>query len=73
MSRSVLIGTAIILLAVVSLPDLRSAEDDGRLVINEVMYDPTGDELDGEWIEILVVEGDTSTGGWTLTDLDGHL
>ncbi|MFQ6107042.1 MAG: phospholipase D-like domain-containing protein [Thermoplasmata archaeon] len=49
-----------------------SAEESARLIINEVMYDPPGNEVDGEWIEILVVEG-TTLENWTLSDLDGHL
>ncbi|MEE9340880.1 MAG: lamin tail domain-containing protein [Thermoplasmata archaeon] len=67
------ITVAILLAALVGLPAGTSAGDGGELIINEVMYDPPGDEVDGEWIEVLVVEGETDTGGWTLTDFDGHV
>ena len=67
------IAVAILLAALVGLPAGTSAGDGGELIINEVMYDPPGDEVDGEWIEVLVVEGETDTGGWTLTDFDGHV
>lgn len=68
----IVLATAVLLLMVFSVPDPTSADGDGILIINEVMYDPLGDELNGEWIELLVVEGGP-TDGWTLTDLDGHL
>lgn len=67
------IAVALLLAALVCLPAGTSAEDVGELIINEVMYDPPGDEVEGEWIEVLVVEGETDTGDWTLTDFDGHV
>ncbi|MCK4366850.1 MAG: lamin tail domain-containing protein [Thermoplasmata archaeon] len=73
MVKSALIAAALLLAALVGLPAGTSAEEEGRLIINEVMYDPPGSEVDGEWIEVLVVEGETDTGGWTLSDLDGHV
>ena len=42
------------------------------LVINEVMYDPEGDEAEGEWVEIYVVSGGIDVGGYVLTDQDGY-
>lgn len=40
--------------------------------INEVMYNPSGPEVDGEWIEILN-SGETAVNvsGWVVTDQDG--
>ena len=40
------------------------------LVINEVMYNPTGDEPSGEWVEIYVNSSPGNVSGWTLTDQD---
>jgi len=50
-----------------------SADDaDISVRINEVMYNPAGSEVDGEWIEI-VNSGDTEVNvtGWVVTDQDG--
>ncbi|MFQ5911387.1 MAG: lamin tail domain-containing protein, partial [Thermoplasmata archaeon] len=68
------VAVVVLLLAILAyFPPETSAEETGRLIINEVMYDPLGDEVDGEWVEILAVEGKTNLENWTLTDLDGHL
>lgn len=71
--RSILASVVLILAILAGLQPGTSAEETGRLIINEVMYDPFGDEVVGEWMEILVVEGETYLGNWTLSDLDGHL
>ena len=44
----------------------------GSIIINEVMYDPAGTELDGEWVE-LHNPGSTpvNVSGWTVSDQEG--
>ena len=41
------------------------------LVINEIMYDPVGNEADGEWVEIYVQSSPGDLSGWTLSDTAG--
>ena len=44
-----------------------------RVVINEVLYDPAGDEPSGEWVEIYVASGCSSDlGGYKVIDQDGY-
>lgn len=42
------------------------------LVINEVMYDPAGDEPTGEWVELYVASGGVDLGGYRIIDQDGY-
>jgi len=64
---------AMLLLATVSFhsPNAGGAQA-GDLTINEIMYDPYGSEVDGEWVE-LVNPGtqDINIKNWTLSDSDG--
>lgn len=43
------------------------------LVINEVMYDPSGDEADGEWVELYVSSLPGDLENWTLEDTASHV
>ncbi|RLE37597.1 hypothetical protein DRJ12_02635, partial [Candidatus Acetothermia bacterium] len=44
-----------------------------QVVINEVVYDPVGDEASGEWVELYNAGGSSvDLSGWQLTDQDGH-
>ncbi len=42
------------------------------LVINEVMYDPIGDEPTGEWVEIYVASGGVDLDGYRIIDQDAY-
>jgi len=44
----------------------------GSVFINEILFDPEGDEVSGEWVELLNAAG-TSVNlvGWTLSDQEG--
>ena len=44
-----------------------------QIVINEVMFNPLGDDIGGEWIE-LYNKGDAphNLGGWTISTIDGQ-
>ena len=71
-SRSPLLASAVFclfaLLATL-LPSLGRAQTAGHVVISEVMYDPSGVEPDGEWIELFNPTGETvDLSGWILRD-----
>jgi len=41
------------------------AAGSNTLVINEVMYNPTGNEVEGEWVELFNVGDDVNVNNWT--------
>ncbi len=51
---------------------LKRAYQEVDLVINEVMYDPAGDEPSGEWVEIYVALGGADLDGYQVIDQDGY-
>lgn len=68
------IFTIIILLAFLifcPLPTLKANGNQQDIVINEVMYDPIGAEVEGEWVEIFN-NGTTSVdmSNWSIADQD---
>jgi phosphatidylserine/phosphatidylglycerophosphate/cardiolipin synthase-like enzyme len=66
---------SIIIIAVISFSVIpltkASAGNPSSPIINEIMYNPIGNELDGEWIELFNVGGATNMKNWTITDRDG--
>ncbi len=44
----------------------------GSVVLNELMINPFGSELQGEWIELFHDGPTVDLGGWKVTDQDGH-
>jgi len=43
-----------------------------RVMVNEFLYNPAGDDLDGEWVELVCLDHWANLTGWYLTDNDGH-
>lgn len=44
----------------------------GSVVLNELMINPFGSELQGEWIELFHDGPTVNLGGWKVSDQDGH-
>ncbi len=66
--------TILILLAILiiyPLPSLKANGNQQDIVINEIMYDPIGTEVEGEWVEIFN-NGTTSVdmSNWSIADQD---
>jgi fimbrial isopeptide formation D2 family protein/uncharacterized repeat protein (TIGR01451 family) len=62
-----IVATALVLAVTLGLVGL------GDVVINEILYDPFGDEISGEWIELYNSSGSSiDVSEWTITDQDGH-
>ena len=64
-----IVGLVIAIAIILNFPvlPLNNAYEKPRIVINEIMYDPSGDESQYEWIEIY--NGDVKTidlNGWHL-------
>jgi phosphatidylserine/phosphatidylglycerophosphate/cardiolipin synthase-like enzyme len=49
-----------------------AAAGSNGMTINEFMYNPLGDEVEGEWIELYNAGAEENLGGWNLTDQDGN-
>ena len=65
-----LLGMGGLMAGVASAADVNSAEMSVR--INEVMYNPAGSEVEGEWIELLNNGSEpVNVTGWIVTDQDG--
>jgi phosphatidylserine/phosphatidylglycerophosphate/cardiolipin synthase-like enzyme len=66
----------LILLIIVSfsIPSVSSPSTGGLdgITINEIMYNPLGNEVEGEWIELYNAGAEENIGGWNLTDQDGN-
>ncbi len=44
----------------------------GYVAINEIMYDPEGDEVSGEWVELLnTAQTSINLAGWSVSDQEG--
>ncbi len=82
--KSAVIGL-IIALSMIAIPNLdvdnvvcesvcncSADENMGSIVINEVLYNPIGSEVDGEWVELFNCGDEiVNMSGWILTDRDG--
>lgn len=64
----------IILIFSFSMPFIPSPAASGSdgITINEIMYNPFGDEVEGEWIELYNTGAEENIGSWNLTDQDGN-
>jgi hypothetical protein len=72
--RAIVIVISLILCSLIFIPLETSEADSGEhdVVINEIMYDPSGSDSGKEWIEIYN-NGSTAVNitGWMITDQDG--
>ena len=62
-----------ILLMMINVYVLAENEKTGLLVINEIMYDPEGNENDYEWIEIYNPNKEISIDGWKIEGTIGGI
>jgi phosphatidylserine/phosphatidylglycerophosphate/cardiolipin synthase-like enzyme len=65
---------AMIIIASFSIPFVYITGTGGTntIMINEIMYNPLGDEVEGEWVELYNTGAEENIGGWNLTDQDGN-
>lgn len=69
-----LLFTGVLLLSAFSLQALSSqAETQNSIVLNEVVYNPQGPEVEGEWIELFNGGDDVDIQDWTITDQDNWI
>jgi predicted RNase H-like HicB family nuclease len=61
-----------LLLVSLSIPCVSLEASSTTLIINEVLYDPSGDEASGEFVEIYVQSSPGNLNGYELTDQDDH-
>lgn len=61
----------VLVVCLIPLDGLAASDD---VVINEIVYNPTGDEASGEWVELYnqSTSGSVDIGGWAITDQDTH-
>ncbi|MFQ6059872.1 MAG: lamin tail domain-containing protein, partial [Thermoplasmata archaeon] len=67
----VLLFAGVLLLSTISLYTLPSEADLHKtIVLNEILYNPRGPEVQGEWIELFNSGDSVDIRDWTLTDQD---
>lgn len=69
--KTKILATLLVLSFSLPLPPNSGADGSKTLIINELMYNPLGTELEGEWIELFNVGDDTNVKDWIITDRDG--
>ncbi len=73
MTRALLFA-GVLLLSAFSLQALPSQADlHSTIVLNEVVYNPRGPEVEGEWIELFNIGESVNIGDWTITDQDNWI
>ncbi len=73
MTRALLFA-GVLLLSAFSLQALPSQADLHKtIVLNEVVYNPRGSEVEGEWIELFNNGDSVNIGDWTITDQDNWI